>query len=305
MKIENISIFGEYKQAENRVTAAFLQICKVGGEEFIRFLTNQLNIQLPSSEIEIQSQVKGEGSVPDGLLESNFSFRLFVESKIKPNSVNLAQLSGHRKQIVSKHDFLLYLTPDNEKPSILGKTQWANWLQIINAFNDYLQTSQTENKQLLEFLVGHFNTLLDNLNLLGYTWDLSNESVIVLAGSWAEGIALNFNYYICQNRRSFKPSRYLAFYNSNQIRHVFEIIRPPEDDVNISERQEFEVLIQQAPYDYTNSVNKVFTLKLAQDVGPIINDKIDKNGNPCPFTYGQPRYTTLRALLSSTRTSQL
>ena len=54
MKIEDISIFGEYKQAENRVTTAFLQICKVGGENFIRFLTNQLNIQLPSSEIEIQ-----------------------------------------------------------------------------------------------------------------------------------------------------------------------------------------------------------------------------------------------------------
>ena len=82
MKIEDISIFGEYKQAENRVTAAFLQICKVGGEDFIRFLTNTLNIQLPSSEIEIQSQVKGTGTVPDGLLESNFSFKLYVESKI-------------------------------------------------------------------------------------------------------------------------------------------------------------------------------------------------------------------------------
>ena len=81
MKIEDISIFGEYKQAVNRVTAAFLQICKVGGEDFIRFLTNQLNIQLPSSEIEIQSQVKGMATVPDGLLESNFSFKLYVEWK--------------------------------------------------------------------------------------------------------------------------------------------------------------------------------------------------------------------------------
>ena len=53
MKIEDISIFGEYKQAENRVTAAFLQICKVGGEGFIRFLTNELTIQRPSGEIEI------------------------------------------------------------------------------------------------------------------------------------------------------------------------------------------------------------------------------------------------------------
>ncbi len=71
MKIEDISIFGEYEQAENRVTAAFLQICKIGGEDFIRYLTNQLNIQLPCSEIEIHTQVKGKETIPDGLLESN------------------------------------------------------------------------------------------------------------------------------------------------------------------------------------------------------------------------------------------
>jgi len=239
MKIEDISIFGEYKQAENRVTAAFLQICKVGGEDFIRFLTNQLSIQLPSSEIEIQSQVKGKETVPDGLLESNFSFKLYVESKIKPNTVNATQLAGHQKQIVNSNDFLLYLTPDDTKPAILGTTYWANWLQIINTFNDYLQTSQSDNKQLLEFLVEHFNTLLVNLNLLGYTWDLNNDNVIIVAGSWAEGVALNYNYYICQNKRSFKSARYLAFYNNNQIRYVFEIAKPPEDDINLSLRPEF------------------------------------------------------------------
>ena len=305
MKIEDISIFGEYKQAENRVTAAFLQICKVGGEDFIRFLTNQLNIQLPSSEIEIQSQVKGITTVPDGLLESNFSFKLYVESKIKPNTVNPTQLVGHQKQIVNSNDFLLYLTPDDNKPVILGQTHWANWIQIINTFNDYLQTSQSDNKQLLEFLVEHFNTLLDNLNLLGDTWDLNNDNVIILAGSWAEGVALNYNYYICQNRRSFKSARYLAFYNNNQIRHVFEIIKSPENEVNLLLRPEFTNYIKQAEPNYSGVLKKVFTLKFYQSIGTIINDQIDKNGNPCPYTYGQPRYTTLPTLISSTRTSQL
>ena len=243
MKIEDISIFGEYKQAENRVTAAFLQICKVGGEDFIRFLTNQLNIQLPSSEIEIQSQVKGTGTVPDGLLESNFSFKLYVESKIKPNMVNAMQLAGHQKQIINNDDFLLYLTPDDTKPIILGQTYWASWLQIINTFNDYLQTSQSDNKQLLEFLVEHFNTLLDNFNLLGYTWNLNNDNVIIVAGSWAEGVALNYNYYICQNKRSFKSARYLAFYNNNQIRHVFEILKSPENDINLLSQPEFKTYL--------------------------------------------------------------
>jgi hypothetical protein len=305
MKIEDISIFGEYKQTENRVTAAFLQICKVGGEDFIRFLTNQLNIQLPSSEIEIQSQVKGTETVPDGLLESNFSFRLYVESKIKKNDVKARQLKGHQKQIVNANDFLLYLTPDDTKPATLVKTYWANWLQIINTFNDYLQTSQSDNKQLLEFLVEHFNTLLVNLNLLGYTWDLNNDNVIIVAGSWAEGVALNYNYYICQNKRSFKSARYLAFYNNNQIRHVFEIVKAPEDDINLSQRSEFTVYLSNAEPSYSGDLRKVFTLKNVQNVGPIINDSIDKNGNPCPYTYGQPRYTKLSTLKTSTRTSQL
>lgn len=305
MKIEDISIFGEYKQAENRVTAAFLQICKVGGEDFIRFLTNTLNIQLPSSEIEIQSQVKEKDTVPDGLLESNFSFKLYVESKIRPNAVNAKQLEGHQKQIVNSNDFLLYLTPDDTKPAVLGTTHWANWLQIINTFNDYLQTSQSDNKQLLEFLIQHFNTLLVNLNLLGYTWDLNNDNLIIVVGSWAEGVALKYNYYICQNKRSFKPARYLAFYNNNQIRYVFEIAKAPEDDIDLFIRPEFKTYLTDAEPDYSRDLRKVFTLKNAQKVGPIINDSIDKNGNPCPYTYGQPRYTKLQTLQTSTRTSQL
>lgn len=305
MKIEDISIFGEYKQAENRVTAAFLQICKVGGEDFIRFLTNQLNIQLPSSEIEIQSQVKGTGTIPDGLLESNFSFKIYVESKIKQNTVNATQLAGHQKQIINSNDFLLYLTPDDNKPAILGTTYWANWLKIINIFNDYLQTSKSENKQLLEFLVEHFNTLLDNLNLLGYMWDLDNDNVLIVAGSWAESVALNYNYYICQNKRSFKAARYLAFYNNNQIRHVFEISKAPEDNINLSLRTEFTTYLTQVEPSYSGELRKVFTLKNAQKVGPIINDNIDKNGNPCPYTYGQPRYTKLQTLQTAIRTSQL
>lgn len=305
MRIENISIFGEYKQAENRVTAAFLQICKVGGEEFIRFFANQLGIQLPSSEIEIKSQVKGNGTIPDGQLESSFSFRLFVESKIAKNSVNLVQLEGHRKQISRETDFLLYLTPDDQKPVVLNDDYWANWEKIINTFNEYLQTSQSDSKELLEFLIGHFDTLLDNLNLLGSEWDLNNENVIILAGAWAEGVALNYKYYICQNKRSFKPGRYLAFYINNQIRHVFEIIKAPEDDVNLQGRPEFEDYIAHAEPSYSCDFRKVFTLGEAIKIAPILNDSIDKNGKPCPYTYGQPRYTTFSVLQNATRTSQL
>ncbi|MBP7152304.1 MAG: hypothetical protein KBA43_06535 [Paludibacteraceae bacterium] len=104
---------------------------------------------------------------------------------------------------------------------------------------------------------------MDNLNLLCYTWDLNNENIIIVVGSWAEGVALNYNYYICQNKRSFKSTRYLAFYNNNQIRHVFEIAKAPEDDINLSLRPEFATYITQVEPSYSGDLRKVFTLKNA------------------------------------------
>jgi hypothetical protein len=97
----------------------------------------------------------------------------------------------------------------------------------------------------------------------------------------------------------------LAFYNNNQIRHVFEIDKAPEDDINLSLSPEFAAYLSKAEPSYSGDLRKVFTLKNVQNIGPIINDSIDKNGNPCPFTYGQPRYTRLPILQTSARTSQL
>ena len=306
MRIEDISIFGEYSQPENKVTAAFLQICKVGGEQLIRRLTKEIGILIPNSEIEISSQVKRGETVPDGLLESNFSFRLFVESKISKNSVNLKQLAGHRQKIKCDNDFLLYLTPDESKPEVLEDTKWASWQQIVSTFDVYVEKYQSDNKPLLEFLIGHFHTLLENMKLLDNQWDLNNDRVLILAGSWAEGVALKYKYYIGQNRRSFKPSKYLAFYIDSQIRNVFEIKNAPEDDVNLLQRDsEFGEYVKRAEPNYSGDLKKVFTLGEAIEIGPVDNDSIDKNGKPCPYTYGQPRYTTLSALKKAKRTSEL
>jgi len=306
MRIEDISIFGEYSQPENKVTAAFLQICKVGGEQLIRRLTKEIGILIPNSEIEISSQVKRGETVPDGLLESNFSFKLFVESKIKKNSVNSKQLEGHKKNIKPDNDFLLYLTPDESKPENLKDTFWASWKDVDLIFADYLQTSQIDNKPLLEFLIGHFHTLLDNLDLLDSKWDLNNDRVLILAGSWAEGVALKYNYYMGQNKRSFRPSKYLAFYINGEIRYYFEILKAPEEDVDLRERSlEFGEYLKTAEPNYSGEVRQIIKLSEAYPIKPILNDTMDKNGNPCPFTYGQPRYTTLSDLKSASRTSEL
>ena len=63
-------------------------------------------------------------------------------------------------------------------------------------------------------------------------------------------------------------------------------------------------LIAERP-DYDGERQKVFKLTDREEIGPIQNDSQDKNGNPCPFTYGQPRYTTLERIRKAKLTSDL
>ena len=58
-KIENHSVFGNYSKTEDKVTAALLQILKVGGTEFIsNFIGKIDDIEFPSNEINIVTQTK-------------------------------------------------------------------------------------------------------------------------------------------------------------------------------------------------------------------------------------------------------
>jgi len=305
MKIQEISIFGEYNQPENRVTAAFLQICKVGGESLIRYYLNRIGISIPNNTIEIETQIKEDGSIPDGRLSSKFTFDLFVESKVKANSIDMMQLSNHKKALKNANDYLLYITPDKQKPKQLREVYWANWEDTFYCFDDYLQTIVQNDNQILDFLIQNFNTLLDNMNLLGNKWNMKNENVIVLAGSWAESIALKYHYYICQNNRSFRAAKYLAFFNNDQINYVFEIDEVPQDSVDLSTKEELRNYINEQEPEYSGDLRKIVKLKKAVSIGPIRNDKIDRNGNPCPYTYGQPRYTTFSKIKNATRTSDL
>jgi hypothetical protein len=58
-------------------------------------------------------------------------------------------------------------------------------------------------------------------------WNLNNNQVVVLAGVRAEQTALNHNLYISQNERTFRPSRYVAFYKEGMIRYLFELTDAP------------------------------------------------------------------------------
>ena len=153
-KIESHSVFGHYSQTENRVTAALLQILKMGGTEFIGKVISELDdIEFPSSEINIVTQEKENKNVYDGLLECNFSFRVLVESKIKQETINVRQLEGLIDNAKNPNDYILFISPENKKPEILNsysnKIYWANWKGILGILKD-LNPKKIKNLEIIK-----------------------------------------------------------------------------------------------------------------------------------------------------------
>jgi hypothetical protein len=308
-KIDDLSIFGEYKQKENRVTAALLQIVKAGGEPLLRYVLDRIQLPLPDSGIRIISQPANPfgDSQPDGLVQSAFSFNLFIESKLN-RSLPQRQSSEHQKAVRKEDDHLLYITPHTSRPELPAGTEWTSWRVLLEALEQYTLDTTIDNYEFVSYLVMEFRKLVDHLDLISINWDgfESSDQVLILAGSWAEGIALRYGLYLCQNRRSFRPSKYLAFLNNARISHLFRIVEKPEDDVDITKDSFFDYYRNnEEPNLKAGDPRKVFKLEKCDDVLEVLNDKIDKNGNPCPFTYGQPRYTTLDKILKAKKTSEL
>lgn len=304
-----MSIFGEYSQLENRVTAAFLQICKIGGEDLIRYIASHIGLKLPSSEIQITSQVKADTTVPDGLLASNFAFKLYVESKVAVNAINLKQLQGHLDFVNEHGGHLLYITPDSSRPTVLPDTvYWISWKSLADLLTggkgEYTSPS-SEIDMLLAFLIENFITLLNNNGLIDIPWGSDEETVAIVGGRFGEDEAISYGVYICQNNRSFRPCRYIAFYKNNRICNVFEIEGEPESDVILAEHAEFSTYLANVDPNHDGEPRKVFRLKNREILNCVINDKVDKNGNLCPYTYGSNVYTTIEKLRNAKNTSEL
>ncbi len=106
--ISQKSIFGEYKNGEDRVTAALLQIFRLGGPELMNAVFEDFNINL---DAQVNTQVKKNDSKsrPDGELVAND--HVYIESKIYPWDVNM----DHNVEQLGRHLDLI----DKEKAVIL------------------------------------------------------------------------------------------------------------------------------------------------------------------------------------------
>lgn len=300
--ISQISIFGEYKSPENRVTAALLHIIHVGGNVVIQRLFGDI-FDIPSNDIDVIPQSNQTTSIPDGELSCECNYHIFIESKIVPNAINLKQLNEHKKlSNVACGNFLIYITPDSKIPSELttAKVEWISWETVIDRLQGIIADGIAYD--LLKYLIRQF-VILINHTIYAIPTD---QSVIIVGGSFGENVALHYGFYACQPNRKFRPSKYLAFYHQNRIKYLFEIVTQRKCvDIqtlkNVNRTNYFTVIEP----NYVPQVRDYYQLKKVCNFNPeILNDKKDKNGKPCAYTMGQT-YTTYNKIMKAKKTSDL
>ena len=318
-KIENHSVFGNYSKTEDKVTAALLQILKVGGTEFIsNFIGKIDDIEFPSNEINIVTQTKENHNIYDGLLECDFSFRVLIESKIKNENVNKKQLEGLIENAKSApNSYIIYITTDNKKPEELEKKSneveqlfWLNWAGVMEILKDEDIRPKSE---ILPFLINEFEKLIDNLKLI----DTPENRVQIAAGSRAEPIAKEYFFYACQNNRGRKESDYLAFYKKNAIKTLFKIVKV-ENDIDLREiaknNDKVRQYLDEKEPNYQGDKRQFYKLRevtvkdlesLKIEEVPVINIVHETRGRGKAYTMGAFRYTTIDKFIKAKTTEEL
>lgn len=313
-KIDNISIFGEYKKPEDRVTAALLHILNAGGQMVVERLFGDL-FDIPSNDINIIPQSKHEHSVPDGEVSCDCRYNIYIESKIASNAIDGTQLANHLKLTnPAENKYLCYITPDVTIPmQLVGlPLEWLSWERVIEILLGIIADGLAD--RLLKFMIEQLILLIKHVVYYdkNRNKDLQlspiseDERVIIVGGHWGEDVALSYDFYACQPYRFFLPAKYLAFYHQNRIKYMFEIeeIQESVDIQHINHVKNSNYFTVKEP-DYIPQQRKYMKLNLVYTcASEIKNDKKDKNGKPCAFIQGQT-YSTYSKITTATLTSQL
>lgn len=136
-------------------------------------------------------------------------------------------------------------------------------------------------------------------------WNPDDSRVLVVgAGRAAREQATRFKVYQCQNRRSFQPCRWIAFYAKGRIDTLATVEGLPADDVIIADRPDLAELVSTMGSVDPHEPRSLFRLRDVVEIGPILNDQHDKNGRRIAWVQGQ-RYTTIDKLRAAKHTSDL
>lgn len=313
------SIFSTYSTGENRVTASFLAVIRSLSLDRIQRLLGAL---LEQSEFELvrfenQPAKGGKSSVPDAIIQS--SIRLFIETKIARNAVNLQQIKNHLErlnEVTEATALVLVITPDDVRPSVLDslndrRVAWASFAALDQAIDELLADKYEVVSEREAFLLRELQNMLMAEGLIA-----SETDVVIVAARNAWPEYNEIHAYVCQPNRPFQQVSRVGFYSKGQVYPLVPRILESHEAVEMkkdlydgvlgslvarlvdekrrTEGELLKVLILSAP-------NSPETLKLPL---PIPNDIQSKTGKVTAFTMGQ-RYVSSEALLRAKTTSDL
>lgn len=339
--IEELSVFGNKKQQENRVTDALLMIVNRGKHDLVSYLFSDC-CEVGVSEFCVSSQIhcKGTNSVPDGLIQSKQTdYSIYIETKLtcldeSPNGHDQIQLKNH----LSISEFnqpvqqitLLYITNDEEKPKSLQEKEsvgWINWKTLLTKLKEYAK--ELTHDVILAYLVDEFIKLIQStIHNFSFMPSVQNqvpisisaeqevlpdlddavkcdERVAIVGGRWATVVAELFKFYACQPGRRFKPFNYIAFYYDKQIKAVYKLRQAPIDNYRyLQDRQVVNLgyLGYLSSKGVTPDMNELVKL-FWLDGSNLLTHPIAHNHQ---YAYVQKqRYTTISKILAARTTDDL
>ena len=322
-------LFSSYSSDEDRVTSTILSVFERLNFNIVESILQKALDEDELNLLVFENQVNtGKGSRPDGEIKAHF--RYIFETKIKEKSINQKQLQSHLKEVNNEHDHLVYLTPDEEKPSTLRKYEkelsWFNFGTLIDSIEEAIQEekvlSQREEyllHELTEFI------LAENLVKEGMT-----KRVLVIPAKNAIKEYKEHGVYMCQPNRTFRPSRHLAFYHRNKIDTKIPQIYGYIDEVDVKTESYQDIEKRIHFYDESKKEfikqkyksirktelrerenNKILFISQPNDEDtitlstPIRNDKMSKdNSRRVAYTQNQT-YTDIESLKKANKTSDL
>ncbi len=302
-KIQDKSIFGEYNNAENRITSAFLHIIRIGGENIIRYVFGSKGIEIPDNDIAVSTQENNKAGIVDGIISCNFSFEIQIESKINGN-INDWQLERYKKAKSQSSRQLVYFIPDNtHNVGLLQGIPYFTWTELDGIMNDYLKEYDGIIGEVEKYLINQFKLLLENYKLI----DKAANRVIIVGGAFGEEIAKKYKFYICQNNRFFKNAEYLAFYHNKAISSLFRVEKGyPKNDVNLRDKTlglPEDFFEKYEKYYNEKDVREVFKLSEEITMPNVIKHEVH-NRKFYPFVRKQ-KYVSFASIENAKYTSEL
>ena len=232
------SIFSTYEQRENRVTSTFTTLLRTLSIDQAQMLLDMLLEESGLELVTIKNQSGQVESTPDAEISGNF--KIFIETKVEPKAINWKQLKRHCKAlppdlVEQGRAALILLTPDAKSPipeSCELPIVWLNFDTLVDALEKLDETSFLSEKE--RFFIQNYKEYLAEEGLLSMA---ENRVVVVPAGlAWEE--YQECNAYICQERRTFQPSKRLAFYTKGEIKPQIPEILAVFDSVFFPEKDE-------------------------------------------------------------------